>query len=176
MQVLRGYSTDSDDPGYLTAQIDRCEEIRVFRFDVPILASDISASLAHTTSHPSTLIAMKQRVNDWKFADVHGVSTFGDATVATLFEGLAMSEHKSEDIASLTLYIYHQTPDGGHELDFKDRNILRRLISSYIAYHSAELQSSVTFRDLMCSGREVALDVWMEMGIIRGGHVGKGWR
>lgn len=56
-----------------------------------------------------------------------------------------------------------------------EKGMFSDVSSSYMAYHSAELKSSPTLAELMCSGSEVALDLFMVMTKIRDSKIGKGW-
>lgn len=157
------------------ADIGDVEKIILFRFDVPLLASDISASSSQAVVYAKSLIDMKQVVDEWKFAELYAIPSFGRIAICTLFENLAMTEYICEDFIALSQYVYDVTPDSGIEMDFDGRNILRRLVVSYAAYKIADLLSSATFRELLCGGGEITLDIMAAICKVKEGRIGRGY-
>lgn len=91
--------------------------------------------------------------------------------IFALFEELAWCDlwKRPQYVVQLVEYIYDNTADSGFSSQYNTKHILRRMISCYVAFHARKLQSFPAMAAVLCSGREVASDVFMASTRINAG-------
>lgn len=179
LKLLQGHdyytAATPEAPGLLTADVPKEDDEDIFRFDVPLLASDRLESLRYAGALNLGVHAMADLVEIWLFADAYAVPELRFLASAALFEALAFNQASVADLANLFEMIYANTrgPETDFELDRKTSSCaLRRTSASYLAYHSSKFQECSEFKAILSRNGDLAVDLFIFTTRIREGNVG----
>lgn len=146
------------------------DELQDFHFNIPIRMKDISGVMEHVVPFPQLATAsLVDTARLAVFADVYEVKPLFESALLSLYRKLTQQSLDKESITTiceLTENVYNGTPDRPTQTSLRDANILRRILSQFLATHRDMFTSSETFMQLVCQKGELAGDILLALSVV----------
>lgn len=141
----------------------RLEDIKEFRFDIPSRASEI---LAMAENSNQRLLPMSNDILATArlaiFADKYICRELLQETLRELYRQLAhanLDEENVDVISAVARLVYESTGNETADEQVPEHKILRSMLSQFIAFHRQQFLASLTFRELLSEGGDLAFEV-----------------
>ncbi|KIX97332.1 uncharacterized protein Z520_06784 [Fonsecaea multimorphosa CBS 102226] len=141
----------------------RLEDLESFHFDMPLRVKEIleaTEGFIAMPHPPSATLADTARLAI--FADIYEIEPLSQAALMSLYHKLTREPLDGDSIATVsevTELVYNHTTGSDTDGNSKDKHVLRRMLSEFIAIHRGKFTASPTFMELLRKGGELPCDV-----------------
>lgn len=145
----------------------RLEELESFHFDIPLRPKDMIEAMESfpERTYPTSAIlsaTLPQITRIAIFAHIYQIEPLSQVALMSLYQKLTrepLDEHSTTVVCGVTEYVYNSTIGSDSNITPKDRHVLRRMLSEFIATHRGKFLASPTFMELLRQGGELPIDI-----------------